>query len=126
MSLTSQQIKGNHAEEAACRYLQNLGMKLLTRNFRCRQGEIDLVMLEENTLVFVEVRYRKNDNYGSAIESITPIKQSKIRRTAEWYLMKHDPEERYCWRYDWVGVTPSFHSEGFKIEWIKNALEDDQ
>ncbi|MCG8083044.1 MAG: YraN family protein, partial [Candidatus Thiodiazotropha taylori] len=63
--------QGEAAEQLAVDYLSRRGLKLVTRNFRCKVGEIDLIMREKRTLVFVEVRYRQSDDYGSALESIT-------------------------------------------------------
>ncbi len=77
---------GAGAEEAALAFLRGQGLRLLARNYRCRFGEIDLIMNEGNTLVFVEVRMRKNDGFGSAAESITARKQKRIIAAARHYL----------------------------------------
>ena len=95
-------------------YLTRQGMRLLERNFRCRLGEIDLVMQEGNTLVFVEVRLRRNQQFGGAVASITHHKQQKLLKTAQIYLqqLKHLPP---C-RFD-VVVTDGDH-----MEWIRDAF----
>jgi len=67
--------RGQHAENACCEYLQQQGLKLLTRNYRGKRGEIDIVMQDKNALVFVEVRYRKNDFFGGALEINRPAFQ---------------------------------------------------
>ena len=92
-------------------------MKLLARNFRCRTGEIDLVMAEGDTLVFVEVRARADRNHGGAAESITLSKQKRIARAAKYYLskLKEIPE---C-RFDAV----LFEEKG-KPEWIRGAFPE--
>ena len=69
--------RGRDAELACCKYLQQQGLKLLAKNYLGRRGELDLVMQENNTVVFIEVRYRKNDTFGGALESVTPGKQEK-------------------------------------------------
>jgi putative endonuclease len=82
-------------------------------------GEIDLIMQDLNTLVFVEVRYRKSTVYGSPLETITQSKQNKIRLTAESYLSKHKLNNIDC-RFDIVGLSGNIASPA--IEWIKNAF----
>ena len=69
---------GQQAELLACQYLQQYKLKLITKNYHCRRGEIDLIMQDKKTLVFIEVRYRKNDRFGSALESVNYKKQAKI------------------------------------------------
>ena len=74
--------KGQHAERACCEFLQQQGLKLLARNYRGRHGEIDIIMQDKDALVFVEVRYRKNNHYGGALESVTAGKQARIQAIA--------------------------------------------
>ena len=81
--------QGEDAEAACSHYLKSRGLKLVNRNFSCRFGEIDIIMLDNNILVFVEVRFRKNNNFGGGLESITTEKQRKLRRTAELYLQQN-------------------------------------
>ena len=71
-------IRGENAEEQADKFLINKGLKPVCRNYRCKQGELDLIMTDHQTLVIIEVRYRKTDQYGSALESVTRAKQSRI------------------------------------------------
>ena len=115
---------GNQAEKQACQYLQANGLSLLETNFRSRCGEIDLIMQQGNTLVFVEVRYRKHSLYGGALESITTAKQNKIRRTAEIFLQLH-PQYTDC-RFDVIAACPCKASQSsqhaFHFEWIQNAF----
>ncbi|MFX7820786.1 YraN family protein, partial [Acinetobacter baumannii] len=75
-------------EDAALVYLQQQGLRLLERNWRCKAGEIDLIMQDDATLVFVEVRRRKNDRFGGAAASVTWHKQQKLIRAAQWYLQQ--------------------------------------
>ena len=108
---------GQQAEALAAAYLQKQGLKLLSTNYRCRFGEIDLVMQEGKTLVFVEVRMRGNPKFGSAAESITTAKQPKLATTAQHYMQKHG--EKAC-RFDTVLMT---NLTGDHIQWLQNAFD---
>lgn len=106
--------KGREAEARAARYLERQGLKVLTRNYRCRGGEIDLVCRDGETLVFVEVRLRSNRNFGGAAASITAAKQRRIALAARHYLAgKPLPA---C-RFDAVLL------DGETIDWIRSAFD---
>ena len=107
------------AEKIARQHLKKQGLSFLEANFSSRMGEIDLIMKDVDTLVFVEVRYRKNSKFGSPLETITPNKQRKIRLTAESYLAKHALQNADC-RFDTVGLSGNLSSA--TIDWIKNAF----
>lgn len=117
----TRQAIGRHAEQLAERYLQSQGLQLQQRNYRCRGGEIDLVMNEGETLVFVEVRYRKHQGFGGAAASVDYRKQQRLLLAAQHYLQKHRAENRPC-RFDVVAVTPGNDGQN-AIEWITNAIE---
>ncbi len=110
-------MKGSDAEQMAVSYLQRHHLILVAQNYRCRFGEIDLIMRDGATLVFVEVRQRTHERYGGAAASITPTKQAKLLRTARHYLaeIKHEPP---C-RFDALLLSGS---HGQEIEWIQNAF----
>jgi putative endonuclease len=108
---------GSEAENTAAIYLQQKGLKLLAQNYQSRYGEIDLVMQDGKTIVFVEVRLRTNTSFGGAAMSITPSKQQKIIRTAELYLQRHGNGN--C-RFDVILMNKT-SIEG--IEWISNAFD---
>ena len=108
---------GGQAEQLAAAYLNQQGLKLVTSNYQCRFGEIDLVMREGITLVFVEVRLRSNANFGGAAMSITASKQQRLARTAEHYLQQYG--ESAC-RFDAILMS---EMDMGNIEWIKNAFE---
>lgn len=114
--------KGKEAEKIACDHLKNNGLKFIDNNFYSRYGEVDLIMQDQDTLVFIEVRYRKNLDYGGALESITPSKQKKIRTTALYYMQKKGRE--FNTRFDVVALTGSDINKqnNLSIEWIKNAF----
>ena len=93
---------GSRYEEAAAAFLQKQGFRILEKNFRCRQGEIDLVCREGKELVFTEVKYRSDVSCGSPFEAVDFRKQEKIRRTALFYPVSytHLWEQRKNW-YLW-------------------------
>ncbi len=109
---------GKQAEQLACNYLEKQGLKLVQRNFYCRRGEIDLIMCDGQTLVFIEVRYRRNGYHGSALESITSSKQSRIITTAQHYLMQSGWAHN-C-RFDVIAITPT---QPDQILWIRDAFQ---
>jgi len=115
--------QGANAEELACRYLLQQGLRLITRNYHCRQGEIDLIMRDTDNLVFVEVRYRRQSRYGSGLESVNRRKQQRIAHCAAHYLHRHPRAGQLAARFDVVAVSPD--SAGPRIEWIRNAFEAD-
>jgi len=114
--------KGKAAEEIACGHLIKNGLKLIDKNFYSRYGEVDLIMQDKDTLVFIEVRYRKNLDYGGALESVTPSKQKKIQTTALYYMQKKGTE--YNTRFDVVALTGNDinNQKKLSIEWIQNAF----
>ena len=117
--------RGQRYEEAAERHLQQQGLQPVERNFNSRGGEIDLVMCEADTLVFVEVRFRKSDRFGSPVESITASKRQKLLRTAQLYLLAHPAWRNRPCRFDVVAVRPGAtapDNSGLQFEWIKNAF----
>jgi putative endonuclease len=113
---TAAQTGGRLAETLAADYLHARGLRLLQRNYRCRMGEIDLIMADGPVLVFVEVRLRRNPGYGGAAASIGAVKRQRILRAARHYLSgKPEPP---C-RFD-VVLLDSLAQE--RIEWIKDAF----
>lgn len=114
---------GAGAEESACNYLLGRGLRLIARNYRCRYGEIDLIMgddsADSSTLVFVEVRMRSRTDFGSGAESVDARKQGRILRSAEHYLKRHGSLLARC-RFDVVSI----HRVGkeHRIDWIRKAF----
>jgi len=99
-------------------FLKQQGLLFICQNFYCRFGEIDLIMSDQSTLVFIEVRYRKNQNYGGATASITRSKQQKIIKTAKHYLSQLD-DEPYC-RFDVVTLSENTPQP----QWIQDAFQE--
>ena len=120
-------VRGRHAEDLALRHLERAGLELLTRNYRCRAGEIDLVMLEPSTrtLVLVEVRSRSRRDYGSAAATIGFSKQRRIVLAARHLLMTRRDLRRLRARFDVVALdAPSQADREFAVTWIRAAWEE--
>ena len=113
--------RGEQAETAACAYLQRHGLQLVERNYRCAHGEIDLIMREQQTLVFVEERYRTGTNFGGAAASVDARKQAKLTAAALHYLQRHPGARRQPCRFDVMALTAGVSEEA--IEWIRSAFE---
>lgn len=96
---------GQIAEAAASDYLQKKGLQLIEKNFRCPQGEIDLIMKDKEYLVFVEVRFRQRQHYGNSIETISPTKKSCLIRAATHYLLQHNLVDKVNCRFDVLGLN---------------------
>ena len=115
--------QGAYYEEIASQFLKANGLTLLAQNFRHRQGEIDLLMHQDQTLVFVEVRYRKQSAFGSAEESITYRKQQSIISTANYFLMQKKLWDTPC-RFDAIAIKPSKSLlRKYNINWIVSAFD---
>jgi len=116
-------LEGRRWERTAESFLSRRGLRRLTRNYRSRFGEIDLVMMDGATLVFVEVRYRKSDRFGSGADSVTPAKQRRIVSTARHFLSCHPGLAGRPGRFDVVSI--GHRSTGVEVEWIRDAFEAD-
>ena len=108
-------MRGESAEQQAYSFLINKGLKPVSRNFRCKLGELDLIMSDKQTLVIIEVRFRKTDKYGSAAESVTRAKQSRIIAATHVYLSTQKTDRPI--RFDVVAI-----SGNGDIDWIQNAF----
>lgn len=113
----NRQQRGQAAEEQACRHLQQQGLTLIERNYRCRLGEIDLVMRDGASTVFVEVRYRSNPGFGGGAASVDGRKQSKLIAAASHYLQQHPALAQQPARFDVVAIAPT------ALEWIRDAFQ---
>lgn len=110
---------GTRYEEEACAYLEKNGVLIKERNFRCRQGEIDIVGTQEGYLVFFEVKYRATDKGGLPEEAVNYAKQKKICRTGDYYRMLHGYSDDRPVRYDVIGISGR---DSMEIRWYKNAF----
>jgi putative endonuclease len=118
-SLISTTQTGQEQEVLACDYLISQGLQLVMQNYQCKLGEIDIIMQDKDTLVFVEVRHRKQNNYVSGIESINKSKQRKIIKTSQYYLQAHKLTNKFSCRFD-VVITEQTDKQQFL--WIKDAF----
>ena len=114
--------KGQYYEDLAADYLRQAGLFVLERNFCCRVGEIDIICSQGEQLVFVEVRYRSNGNFGSAAASVNRNKQHKIIKAAQLYLqLKRQYSNRSC-RFDVVAIAPLQSVDEVDVQWLQNAF----
>ena len=115
MTQSDKQRQGTLGEDAALAHLQSHGLRLVERNFRCKGGEIDLIMQDRQSLVFVEVRQRADMHYGGAAASITMAKQRRLIIAAQVYLLsiKQVPP---C-RFDVVAI------DGNVLSWLQDAIQ---
>lgn len=109
---------GKKGEDMACTFLENKGFVLVKKNFRCRKGEVDLIMKDHEILVFIEVKYRSSGHFGSPIEAIDTKKQEKLLDVSRYYLYTQAYEGPL--RFDAVGIQK--HANGHWIEHLTDIL----
>jgi putative endonuclease len=117
--MTERIEQGVAAETLACRYLEGQGLRLLQRNYHCRLGELDLIMVDGDLLVFVEVRSRRQGDYASPAETVTLPKQRRLIRTAAHYLQR-TRSSAPC-RFDVVAIIQAGGEP--VLEWIRDAFQ---
>ena len=113
-------VIGADAEELACRFLLQQGLKLIERNFQVAQGEVDLIMRDQDILAFIEVRFRKHTQFGSGADTVTRSKQAKLIKTALRYLQAHPKLAKLPARFDVISISAGAEPD---IEWIKDAFQ---
>ena len=114
---------GQNAEQLALEYLLDRGLKLITKNYSCRYGEIDLIMQEPASVVFVEVRFRKHTGFGSGAESVDHRKQLKLSKSAECFLQRNKQYTKFPCRIDVISIGQKKKTAAPDIDWIRNAIE---
>ncbi len=117
--LTNKQLSGIKGEDLACEFLRKKGYKIIERNFRARGGEIDIIALDCETLVFIEVKARSTSEFGSPLEAITTWKLKSIVKTAQFYKLKN-PKLPEALRIDAVAITLDQGNDIKSIELVKN------
>lgn len=122
MPQRSRQQTGKDAERLAQRHLEQHGLRLLAHNWLCKRGELDLVMLDGDTVVFVEVRYRQHATWGGALESVDSRKRAKITAAAHYFLQQHSRWASSPCRFDVVAMS-AIDSSGHGLNWIQNAFD---
>jgi putative endonuclease len=112
-------ITGVQAEILAKQFLESQGLRTVATNFYSRYGEIDIIMYDQSQLVFIEVRFRQQNHYGNAANSIDHQKQQRIVRSANVFLLSHDEPYSSC-RFDVVAMGPTLATH--HIEWLQSAF----
>ena len=112
---------GGAAEKQAAHWLTQQGLALIDRNFRCRQGEIDLIMEDGDTVVFTEVRWRSHNHYGGALASVDHHKQRRLILAAQHFLARHPQHHDRPCRFDVLGMEPD-DDGSVRYQWIQNAF----
>ena len=110
---------GKAGEDFTCDYLKKHGVKVLARNYRAKKGEIDIVAQDGADLIFIEVKTRSSDLYGTAGQAVTYRKQQMIIKTAQWYIMQNNVKE-FNVRFDVAEVSAS--GKDMSVNYIKNAF----
>lgn len=114
---------GQAAEGWALTHLEEHGLRLLERNWRCRLGELDLVMLDGDTLVFVEVRYRRHAAWGGAEASVDARKRGRLAAAAQVFLQQQPRWAQRPCRFDVVAIAPAEPSTAARLNWIRSAFD---
>ena len=107
---------GSRYEQQAADYLEKNGLRILKRNYRCRYGEVDIIAMDGNVLVFAEVKYRNSERYGSSLEAVDLRKRKTISRVSRWYLSTCAGSMEVRCRFDVIGI------EGDTVHWIRDAF----
>ena len=115
--------RGDAVEDSALDYLQRQGLRLVARNARARGGELDLVMLEGEALVFVEVRYRAGHGFGGGAASVDHGKRRKLVRAAQAFLLRHPQHADAPCRFDVIDA--SGNPQAPQLEWLRDAFRTD-
>ena len=117
------QAFGKWGEITAAAFLENKGMEIIDRNWRCLYGEIDFVAMFHDEVVFVEVKARRNDNYGLPEKAITPKKKIHLIHSAAEYIEKHQINND--WRIDIISIR-RLNGKNLEVEWFENAVRENE
>lgn len=128
------QILGQWAEDCACFHLQQHGWHIVARNFHSRYGELDIIAQRQHTLAFVEVKARTHQQYGTAVEMLSPAKQKKLMKTALYFMQQHEHLAQLDYRFDLFAIQFQHsnaynvqclqhnHPISYQYEWIEHAF----
>jgi putative endonuclease len=121
----NKKLVGLDGENLACSYLRRKGYKIITRNYRCRIGEIDIVARHKKTLIFCEVKTRNNKDFGEPFEAVTKFKQDRLRRLAECYLRSVHYDQKFPkdfnFRFDVISIIFGQNNDS-EITHLENAF----
>ncbi len=123
--MNKKQMTGSLGERLARQYLVDRGFIILATNYRAPDGEIDIIARDQDDLVFVEVRAKRNLSFGSPEESVTPVKQQKLIATAQHYIQNH-ALETVSWRIDFVAIELDRKNNPTRLELIRNAVTQEE
>lgn len=121
--MSSRQAAGQRAEGWALTHLEEYGLQLVARNWRCRHGELDLVMNEGQGLVFIEVRYRASTHWGGAEASVDHLKRQRLIATAHTFLQQHLVWLNKPCRFDIVAIHAGTRHQAPQLNWIQGAFD---
>ena len=113
--------RGSAWEQKAAEYLSQNGCDIIAMNYRCRLGEIDIIMRDNDTICFVEVKYRTGSQYGSSVEAVNYNKQCRIRRAASYYLTAEIHTQEVLCRFDVLGFDMD-NAGNITVTHIKDAF----
>lgn len=112
---------GNYFEDLALAHAQRDGLILITRNFNCRYGELDLVMRDRDIVVFLEVRYRRSPSHGGALDSVSAAKRERLAKAASLFLQGNPALSRNTCRFDVMAISGTQQTP--TIDWQRNAFD---
>ena len=118
MKKQSNTQKGKCGEEIAAEFFEKQGIKIIAKNYRTKFGEIDLIGFDKSTIIFIEVKLRSNDNFGSPVEAVTQAKLKRIYNSALWYISEH--KSNYDYRFDVIAIRKDNIKRCYHLEWFKN------
>ncbi len=110
--------KGKSGEQVAAEFLEKQGIEIIARNYRTKFGEIDLIGFDKSTIIFIEVKLRSNDNFGSPAEAVTQAKLKRIYNSALWYISEH--QSNYDYRFDVIAIRKDNINRCYRLEWFKD------
>jgi putative endonuclease len=112
---------GSQFEDIALAHAQGDGLRLIARNFNCRFGELDLIMRDHDIVVFVEVRYRRSNRFGGALDSVGASKRNRLAKAASLFLQANPNLARQPCRFDVIAISGA--ADRPSIDWQRNAFE---
>ncbi len=110
---------GKLGEKIAKEYLEKQGIKIIEQNYFCKFGEIDLIGIENKTIIFIEVKLRFNNSFGAPYEAVGSKKWERLQNAAQLYLIEHNINNMDC-RFDIISLLYSNDKKNFNIEWLKD------
>ena len=119
----NKKVFGALGEELAYKYLSENGIKIIKRNYISKYGEIDLIGIEKETIIFIEVKLRNNISFGDPSEALDYKKINRIKKVAEFFLSENDYQDFDC-RFDVIALVKNRFDNGYCINWLKNQYFD--